>query len=70
MTNVTVIDTIMGAGKTSYMIEYMNRAYVAGLFNSSDRRFIYVTPLLDEVERVKEACPVSTPFELSPKVPK
>lgn len=57
MTNVTVIDTIMGAGKTSYIIEYMNRAYIDGLFNSSDRRFIYVTPLLDEVERVKQACP-------------
>jgi len=57
MTDVTIIDTIMGAGKTSYIIEYMNRAHVAGLFNSSDRRFIYVTPLLDEVERVKEACP-------------
>ena len=40
MTNVTVIDTIMGAGKTSYIIEYMNRAYVDGLFNSPNRRFI------------------------------
>ncbi len=57
MTNVTVIDTIMGAGKTSYIIEYMNRAYVDGLFNAPARRFIYVTPLLDEVERVKDACP-------------
>tara|TARA_R110002074_G_scaffold176448_1_gene339993 strand:- start:296 stop:1618 length:1323 start_codon:yes stop_codon:yes gene_type:complete len=57
MTNVTVIDTIMGAGKTSYIIEHMNRAYVDGLFGSSECRFIYVTPLLDEVERVKEACP-------------
>ena len=57
MTNVTVIDTIMGAGKTSYIIEFMNRSHVKGMFHAPQRRFIYVTPLLDEVERVKQACP-------------
>jgi hypothetical protein len=57
MTNVTVIDAIMGAGKTSYIIEYMNRTHIEGMFHAPDRRFIYVTPLLDEVERVKESCP-------------
>ncbi len=57
MADITVVDTIMGAGKTSFIIEYMNRAHFDGMFNSSKRRFIYVTPLLDEVERVKKACP-------------
>ncbi|MEO9682941.1 MAG: hypothetical protein ABJF86_03140 [Tateyamaria sp.] len=65
MTNVTVIDTIMGAGKTSYIIEHMNRTNVETMFDGSQRRFIYVTPLLDEVERVKQACP-----DLSFKDPK
>jgi len=57
MTNVTVIDTIMGAGKTSYIIDHMNRSYIEGMFGGLARRFIYVTPLLDEVERVQDACP-------------
>lgn len=37
----------MGAGKTSWAIEYMNNA--SGL-----DRFIYITPFLDEVQRIKE----------------
>ena len=57
MTTITVIDTIMGAGKTSYIIEHMNRTFIESMFDGSDRRFIYVTPLLTEVERVKDACP-------------
>ena len=57
MTKVTVIDTIMGAGKTSYMIEVMNRSYPERLFGGHDRRFIFVTLLLDEVERIKDQCP-------------
>lgn len=54
---ITIIDTIMGAGKTSYIIEHMNRTFIESMFDGSDRRFIYVTPLLTEVERVKDACP-------------
>ena len=56
MTKVTVIDTIMGAGKTSYMIEVMNRSYPERLFGGHDRRFIFVTLLLDEIERIKDQC--------------
>lgn len=42
---VTVIDSIMGTGKTSWAIQYMNDAPLY-------QRFIYITPFLDEVERV------------------
>ncbi|HEF1904096.1 TPA: DEAD/DEAH box helicase family protein [Bacillus cereus] len=42
---VKVIDAICGAGKTSYAIQYMNE--------HMDKLFIYVTPFLTEVERIK-----------------
>lgn len=45
MNNVTVVDSIMGAGKTTYAINKINEA-------SPLQRFIYITPFLAEVERV------------------
>lgn len=45
MARVTVIDSIMGTGKTSWALQYVNDAPV-------DRKFIYITPFLDEVQRV------------------
>lgn len=42
---VTVVDSIMGTGKTSWAIQYMNDA-------PSDKKFVYITPFLDEVDRV------------------
>lgn len=45
MDKITVIDAIMGAGKTNYAIEYMTQA-------PKDKRFIYITPFLSEVERI------------------
>lgn len=64
MTETVVIDAMCGAGKTSYAIQMMNDSYQQGLevvegfgensiIDKSDR-FIYVTPFLDEVERVKK----------------
>lgn len=44
-TKIKVIDSIMGQGKTTWAINYMK--------NNPDKRFIYITPYLDEVERVK-----------------
>ena len=44
---VTIIDEMMGRGKSSAAINYIN---------SSDERFIVITPYLDEVERYKSAC--------------
>lgn len=45
---ITVIDSIMGSGKTSWAIQHMAEA-------GEDKRFIYITPFLNEVERVKQA---------------
>lgn len=48
MENVKVIDAVMGAGKTTFMLDYINEA-------PQEKKFIYITPFLDEVERVKKA---------------
>ncbi|MFD1926953.1 hypothetical protein ACFSFY_02535 [Sporosarcina siberiensis] len=47
MTEITVIDSIMGSGKTQYAIQYMNEA-------QPFEKFIYITPYLAEVERIKD----------------
>ena len=49
MCKVTVVDSIMGSGKTSWAIEYMNKT-----FGENARRIIYVTPYIDEIKRVKQ----------------
>ena len=46
---VRVCDAIMGNGKSSASITYMN--------DHKDRKFIYITPYLDEAARIKENCP-------------
>ena len=46
---VNVCDAIMGSGKTSATITYINE--------HPDERFIYFTPYLDEAERVMTMCP-------------
>ena len=45
---ITIVDAICGKGKTSFAIQYMNE--------NVDKKFIYITPYLDEVERVIEGC--------------
>lgn len=45
---INVIDAMCGKGKTSWAIQYMN--------DNTDKKFIYITPFLSEVERVKESC--------------
>lgn len=47
-TRITVIDCIMGSGKTSYAIQYVN--------SHPEQSFVYCTPFLDEVQRIKEQC--------------
>lgn len=47
--NVNIVDSGCGSGKTSYAIQMMNEARL-------DERFIYITPFLAEVNRVKEQC--------------
>lgn len=46
---VKVCDMIMGAGKTESAITQMKR--------DKDSKYIFITPYLDEVKRIKESCP-------------
>ena len=40
MTKFTVIDSLMGSGKTQYIIGKMNEV-------EDDKKYIYITPYLD-----------------------
>ncbi|WP_440110308.1 hypothetical protein [Paenibacillus sp. QZ-Y1] len=46
---IKVIDSIMGSGKTTFAIEKMNK--------DTERKYIYITPFLDEITRIKHLCP-------------
>jgi hypothetical protein len=46
---IQVIDAMMGSGKTTNIIDYMNA--------HNDKKFIYITPNLSECERILKACP-------------
>ena len=46
---VTVIDSIMGSGKTTSLIKMMNE--------NTEEKFIYITPYRDEIDRVISNCP-------------
>ena len=46
---VKIVDMLMGSGKTSAAINYINGA-------DPEERFLYITPYLDEIERIKEYC--------------
>ena len=45
---VTVIDSIMGSGKTTSLINMMNE--------NTEEKFIYITPYRDEIDRVIANC--------------
>lgn len=47
--NIKICDAVMGLGKTSSAINYMN---------NSDGRFIFITPYLNECNRIIDSCPV------------
>ncbi|NIK11141.1 hypothetical protein [Alkalibacillus almallahensis] len=47
MGEITVIDSIMGSGKTQWAIQQMSEA-------TELQRFIYITPFLNEVQRIKD----------------
>ncbi|MDU2065232.1 MAG: hypothetical protein E6713_10380 [Sporomusaceae bacterium] len=52
---VNVIDALMGQGKTSWAIQMINE--------QPEQKFIYVTPYLAEVARIKAACPLAKFYE-------
>ena len=45
---VNIVDSIMGSGKTSAAINYIKK--------TDDIKIMYITPYIEEVERIKEAC--------------
>lgn len=49
--SIFICDSIMGSGKTSAAINYINQHY--------DKRFIYITPYLDEDERIVKECDIN-----------
>ena len=53
MKNITIVDDIMGSGKTSWAIQFMN--------DNPNKRFMYVTPYLNEVDRVEKATTCKQP---------
>lgn len=57
---IQVCDAIMGTGKSSAAITYMNE--------HKNEKFIYVTPYLDEAARIKEGCPKMNFVEPSDKI--
>ena len=48
---VKILDAPCGAGKTSYAIQYINEEI------DENTKVFYVTPYLDEVNRIKLSCP-------------
>lgn len=59
---VKVCDAIMGTGKSSAAITYLNE--------HKGEKFIYITPYLDEATRIKNNCPSLRFVEPSEKLPK
>ena len=47
--DIKICDAIMGAGKTSAAINYMN---------DSPGKFIFITPYLKECDRIIDNCPI------------
>lgn len=50
---INIVDAICGAGKTSWAIQKINDAEkVAGFGETSGKKYIYITPFLEQVKRV------------------
>lgn len=58
---VRVCDAIMGSGKTSATIGYINA--------HPEKKFLYITPYLPEAERIKNNCPQADFVEPSDRIP-
>ncbi|WP_144461702.1 hypothetical protein [Bacillus subtilis] len=61
MTRIKIVDSIMGSGKTSAAIDMINNS-------GTDENFIFITPYLDEVDRIKKS--ISSKQIYEPKVKK
>ncbi|CAH0208275.1 hypothetical protein SRABI84_02073 [Peribacillus simplex] len=54
---INVVDAMCGAGKTSWAIQMINDTEKVGFGTSEqyEKKYIYVTPFLDEVDRIQKA---------------
>ena len=48
MEKIKIVDSIMGSGKSQMAIQMMNE--------DVESDFIYITPYLDEIRRIKQNC--------------
>ena len=62
---IKVCDAIMGSGKSSAAINYMNEEFLS---SGGSKKFVYVTPFLSEAARIKENCPLLEFTEPSDKI--
>lgn len=53
---VHIVDAIPGAGKSTAMINFINSS-------PATEKFLYITPYLEEVQRIKENCPEKDFYE-------
>lgn len=58
---VKVCDALMGSGKSQSAITYMNE--------HQDKKFVYITPYLDEADRIRDGCPGLEFVKPSDKIP-
>lgn len=58
---VKICNAIMGSGKTSATIAYINA--------HPEKRFLYITPYLPEAKRIREGCPRARFVEPSDQIP-
>lgn len=56
---ITVIDSIMGSGKTTWGINYIN--------TNVDENILYITPFKDEIERIIANCPDKKVYQPEPR---
>lgn len=56
MSPVKVVEAHCGKGKTSWAIQFMNE-------NAEDKNWIFITPYLDEVDRIESECAAYCFFE-------
>jgi hypothetical protein len=48
MSNIFIVDAMMGSGKTTWAINKMNQ--------DTKNKYLYITPYLSEIERIQEQC--------------
>lgn len=62
--DVKIVDMMMGSGKTSAAINFINSS-------SDEDKFLFITPYLEEVNRIKISCPIKNfldPKEIGSKL--